>query len=78
MTEDDNKKIIEALLECSVRGLVHFVDENKMSKVIEVFHEFNEEKFSSDQNIPAVRILIEPVDKDHGHGIPKYDKNLLN
>ena len=37
MTEDDNKKIIEALLECSVRGLVHFVDENKMADLKELF-----------------------------------------
>jgi|TARA_B100001996_G_scaffold335731_1_gene286594 hypothetical protein len=78
MTEEDNKKIIEALLECSVRGLVHFVDDNRMSRMIEIVHEFHGENLSTEDSIPAVRITIEPVDKDEGNGIPRYDRNLLN
>ncbi len=78
MTKKDMENILNALGEASFSGLCRFVVKSKMNKGVEVIHCFDEDKFTPDINLPAVRITIEPFDKEEAQKLKKIKNRLIN
>ena len=55
------ENILQALGEASFAGLCRFVFKSKMDSIIEVVHCFDKDKFTPGTELPAVRIIIEPI-----------------
>jgi hypothetical protein len=49
-----------------------------MSKVIEVVHCFDKDKFTPGIDLPAVRILIEPVENKEAQELEQFKNKLIN
>ena len=52
--------IIDSLTEASNAGLKVFVEDNKLQKVVEILHVFNEDKIN-EPILPPVLITFEPI-----------------
>ena len=78
MTKKDMENILNALGDASFAGLCRFVIKSKMSRVIEVVHCFDKDKFTPGIDLPAVRILIEPVENKEAQELEQLKNKLIN
>ncbi len=79
MTKEEIDTILEALGESAFVGLVKFVTDHNMKKVIEVAHVFDSEKINIGVKLPTVRITIEPVqDSKLDEELEEYKRKQLN
>ena len=70
--------IIDSLTEASNAGLKVFVEDNKLQKVVEILHVFNEEKIN-EPILPPVLITIEPItDESKLYEIEISERNSIN
>lgn len=79
MTKEEIDIILEALGESAFAGLVKFVTDHNMKKVIEVAHVFDSNKLNIGVKLPTVRITIEPVqDGKFSKEYEEYRRKQLN
>ena len=78
MTKKDIENILSALGEASLAGLFSFVGKNKMSRIVEVVHNFDKTKFTPGINLPSVRITIEPMPSSDEEDLMEINTNLIN
>ncbi len=72
------ENILQALGEASFAGLCRFVFKSKMDSIIEVVHCFDKDKFTPGTELPAVRIIIEPIKEEEVQDIEQFRNNLIN
>ena len=72
------ENILQALGEASFAGLCRFVFKSKMDSIIEVVHCFDKDKFTPGTELPAVRIIIEPIKEEEVQDIEQLRNNLIN
>lgn len=72
------ENILQALGEASFAGLCRFVFKSKMDSIIEVVHCFDKDKFTPGTELPAVRIIIEPIKEEEAQDIEQFRNNLIN
>ncbi len=72
------ENILQALGEASFAGLCRFVFKSKMDSIIEVVHCFDKDKFTPGTELPAVRIIIEPIKEEEAQDIEQLRNNLIN
>jgi|TARA_R110002049_G_scaffold229512_1_gene401563 phage-related protein len=78
VTKKDMENILQALGEASFAGLCRFVFKSKMDSIIEVVHCFDKDKFTPGTELPAVRIIIEPIKEEEAQDIEQFRNNLIN
>tara|TARA_R100000654_G_scaffold74364_2_gene108568 strand:- start:781 stop:1020 length:240 start_codon:yes stop_codon:yes gene_type:complete len=79
VTKEEIDIILEALGESAFAGLVKFVTDHNMKKVIEVAHVFDSNKLNIGVKLPTVRITIEPVqDGKFSKEYEEYRRKQLN